>query len=74
MDETGRVFLGFTSALYLAAAWYASSYLKADPHPTRFVALLLLAMAGHFGLILAGDVPTFYFGFALMGLASAGPA
>jgi formate hydrogenlyase subunit 3/multisubunit Na+/H+ antiporter MnhD subunit len=72
LDQTGRVFLGFTSALYLAAAWYASSYLKTDPHPTRFVALLLLAMAGNFGLILAGDVPTFYFGFALMGLASAG--
>jgi formate hydrogenlyase subunit 3/multisubunit Na+/H+ antiporter MnhD subunit len=72
MDETGRVFLAFTSALYLAAAWYASSYLKSDPHPTRFVALLLLAMAGNFGLILAGDVPTFYLGFALMGLASAG--
>ena len=72
MDETGRVFLGFTSALYLAAAWYASSYLRSDPHPTRFVALLLLAMAGNFALILAADVPTFYVGFALMGLASAG--
>jgi formate hydrogenlyase subunit 3/multisubunit Na+/H+ antiporter MnhD subunit len=72
MDDVGRVFLGFTGALYLAAAWYASGNPKADPHPTRFVALLLLAMAGNFGLILAGDVPTFYFGFALMGLASAG--
>ena len=72
MDDVARVFLGFTGALYLAAAWYASSYLEDDPHPTRFVALLLLAMAGNFGLILAGDVPTFYLGFALMGLASAG--
>jgi formate hydrogenlyase subunit 3/multisubunit Na+/H+ antiporter MnhD subunit len=72
MDAVGRVFLGFTSALYLAAAWYASSYQEDDPYPTRFVGLLLLAMAGNFGLILAGDVPTFYLGFALMGLASAG--
>jgi formate hydrogenlyase subunit 3/multisubunit Na+/H+ antiporter MnhD subunit len=29
-------------------------------------------MAGNFALILAADVPTFYAGFALMGLASAG--
>jgi multicomponent Na+:H+ antiporter subunit D len=72
MDQTGRVFLGFTSALYLAAAWYASSDLRDDPHPTRFVVLLLMAMAGNFGLILAGDIPTFYLGFALLGLASAG--
>ncbi len=72
LDPTARVFLGFTSALYLAAAWYAHHYLRNDPAPTRFFVLLLAAMSGNFTLILAGDIATFYVGFALMGLASAG--
>jgi multicomponent Na+:H+ antiporter subunit D len=72
LDETGRVFLAFTGVLYAAAAWYGRSYLQHDAHSTRFLAFLLTAMAGNFGLILAGDVPTFYVGFALLGLASAG--
>jgi formate hydrogenlyase subunit 3/multisubunit Na+/H+ antiporter MnhD subunit len=72
MDETGRVFLGFTSVLYIAAAWYAKRYLEHDPGATRFFVLLLLAMAGNLGLILAGDIPTFFAAFAMMGLASVG--
>jgi formate hydrogenlyase subunit 3/multisubunit Na+/H+ antiporter MnhD subunit len=72
MDPTARVFLGFTSVLYMAAARYASSYLREDERATRFCALFLMAMAGNLGLILAGDVPFFFTAFALMGLASAG--
>ena len=72
MDPTARVFLGFTSALYIASAWYAVGFLKNDHHPRRFFVLFFLAMAGNIGLILAGDVPTFFAAFALMGLSSAG--
>jgi formate hydrogenlyase subunit 3/multisubunit Na+/H+ antiporter MnhD subunit len=72
MDATARVFLGFTSVLYMAAARYASVYLREDERATRFFALFLLAMAGNLGLILAGDVPFFFTAFALMGLTSAG--
>jgi formate hydrogenlyase subunit 3/multisubunit Na+/H+ antiporter MnhD subunit len=72
LDLVGRVFLGFTSALYVASGWYASGYLVNDANPVRFHLFFLLAMAGNFGLILAGDIPTFYTAFALMGLASAG--
>jgi formate hydrogenlyase subunit 3/multisubunit Na+/H+ antiporter MnhD subunit len=72
LDRTGKVFLGFTSVLYMTAAWYAASYLKRDPQASRFFALLLLAMAGNLGLIVAGDIPTFFAGFALMGLTSVG--
>ncbi|MBK9137155.1 MAG: NADH dehydrogenase [Verrucomicrobia bacterium] len=72
LDAVGRVFLAFTSVLYLASGWYARGYLAKDPNPGRFYLFFLLAMAGNFGLILAGDVPAFYTAFALMGLASAG--
>jgi formate hydrogenlyase subunit 3/multisubunit Na+/H+ antiporter MnhD subunit len=72
LDQTGKVFLGFTGLLYMAAAWYARSYLKTDPRKVRFFLLLLLAMGGNLGLILAGDVPTFFASFTVMGLASAG--
>jgi formate hydrogenlyase subunit 3/multisubunit Na+/H+ antiporter MnhD subunit len=72
LDQVGRIFLGFTSVLWSAAGWYAGSYLAKDPHPVRFHVFFLLSMAGNFSLILAGDIPTFYVGFAMMGLASAG--
>jgi formate hydrogenlyase subunit 3/multisubunit Na+/H+ antiporter MnhD subunit len=72
LDTVGRVFVAFTSVLWLVSAWYARGYLAKDANPARFYLFFLLAMAGNFGLILAGDVPTFYAAFALMGLASAG--
>ncbi|MEE4271025.1 MAG: complex I subunit 5 family protein [Thermoanaerobaculales bacterium] len=72
LDDTGRVFLGFTGVLYVAAAWYARNYLRGDPVIVRFFIFLLLAMAGNFGLIVAGDIPTFFAAFAVMGLCSAG--
>lgn len=72
LDDVGRVFLGFTSVLWLASAWYARGYLAKDAEPVRFWEFFLAAMAGNFGLILAADIPMFYVGFAVMGLASAG--
>lgn len=72
LDAVGRIFLGFTSVLWLTSGWYARAYLAEDSNPVRFHLFFLLAMAGNFGLILAADVPTFYVCFTLMGLASAG--
>jgi len=72
LDQTGKVFIGFTGLLYMTAAWYARSYLKDDPVKIRFFFLLLLAMGGNLGLILADDIPTFFASFAIMGFASAG--
>lgn len=72
LDHVGRVFLGFTSVLWLASAWYARGYLAKDAEPIRFWGFFLVAMAGNFALILAADIPTFYVGFAVMGFASAG--
>jgi multicomponent Na+:H+ antiporter subunit D len=72
LDQTAKVFLGFTSVLYMAAAWFAKNSLRNDPRIVRFFVLLLIAMGGNLGLIIAGDVPTFFASFALMGLSSAG--
>jgi formate hydrogenlyase subunit 3/multisubunit Na+/H+ antiporter MnhD subunit len=71
LDAVGRVFLGFTSALWLAAGWYARDTISRSSNPVRFHLFFLLSMAGNFTLILAGDIPTFYLGFAVMGLTSA---
>ena len=48
------------------------NYLRPQWPRVVLLALLLLAMAGNLGLIVAGDIPTFFAGFALMGLTSVG--
>lgn len=72
MDDTARIFLGFTSVLYIVSAWQARGYMKGDAHRFRFFAFLLACMSGNLGVILAADIPSFYLSFAVMGLASAG--
>ena len=72
LDQTGKVFLGCTGLLYMAAAWDARSYLEHDPVKVRFFLLLLIAMGSNLGLILSDDIPTFFASIAVMGLASAG--
>ena len=71
-DDISQVFMLFTSILWLAAAWYAQTYLAEDQRRTRFYLLFLLAMAGNFTVIVANDIPSFYIGFALMSFASTG--
>ncbi len=72
LDETGRLFLFFTSALWLAGGLYAAGYLRDDKHRAGFGAFYLAAMAGNIGLILAQDMASFYVFFALMSFASYG--
>ena len=71
-DFVAKVFLLFTSILWLAAGWYGQAYLAQDKTRFRFYLFFLLAMAGNFILIVANDIPSFYIGFALMSLTSAG--
>jgi hydrogenase-4 component B len=70
--ETGRIFLAFTSVLWLAAGLYAATTMRAGPHAGRFRVFFLLAMAGNLWLIVGQDLASFYLGFSLMGLASYG--
>jgi formate hydrogenlyase subunit 3/multisubunit Na+/H+ antiporter MnhD subunit len=72
VDPTGRIFLFFTSVLWLLAGIYAQSYLASDPRRVKFFFFFLLSMSGNFGLIISHDVASFYVFFALMSFASYG--
>jgi len=66
VDETGRMFLLFTSFVWLIAGWFARGYLHGDQKRTRFWAFFLATQTGNLGLCLALDAATFYLLFALM--------
>jgi formate hydrogenlyase subunit 3/multisubunit Na+/H+ antiporter MnhD subunit len=72
LDETGRLFLFFTSLLWLASGWYSRGYLVKDPLRAEFFLFYLLAMSGNFGVIMARDLITFIFFFSLMSFAAYG--
>jgi formate hydrogenlyase subunit 3/multisubunit Na+/H+ antiporter MnhD subunit len=72
LDQTGRVFLLFSSLLWLAASLYAAGSPSAARNTARFRIFFLLAMSGNLGLIVAQDMVSFYLGFTLMGLAAYG--
>lgn len=72
LDDTGRVFLLFTSVLWAAAGLYAAFYMKEDAGKRRFFFFHLLCMAGNTGLIVSRDIPGFYMFFALMSLSAYG--
>ena len=72
VDATARIFLLFTALLWTCAGVYAKSYLHHDDTRYRFFAFFLLTMSGNLGLILAQDMVSFYFLFALMTFAAYG--
>jgi formate hydrogenlyase subunit 3/multisubunit Na+/H+ antiporter MnhD subunit len=63
-------FLLLSGSLWIAATWFARHYMEHGPHPDRYHVFHRLAMTGNFGLILAQDLATFYFFFAMMSLSS----
>ncbi|MFN3750296.1 MAG: proton-conducting transporter membrane subunit [Thiobacillus sp.] len=72
VDDTGRVFLLFTSLIWLAAGWYARVWLADDPRRARFMVFFLLTQAGNLGACLALDAAGFYAFYALMSFAAYG--
>jgi hydrogenase-4 component B len=72
LDEIGRIFLIFTSILWIAAGIHAAASMRGTPHVGRFNTFFLLAMAGNLWLIVGQDLVSFYVGFALMGISSYG--
>ena len=72
LDETGRLFLGFTAVVWLLAGWYARGYLAGDPRRHVFWSFYLATAAGNLGVCLAGDAASFYLLFALMTFAAYG--
>ncbi|TDT43364.1 formate hydrogenlyase subunit 3/multisubunit Na+/H+ antiporter MnhD subunit [Halospina denitrificans] len=71
LDELRRVFLLLTACLWTTAGLYAAGYLHGE-HLRRFCAFWGLTLAGNLGLIMAGDIASFYSFFALMTFAAYG--
>jgi formate hydrogenlyase subunit 3/multisubunit Na+/H+ antiporter MnhD subunit len=71
LGHSGPAFLFFTAVLWTLAGWYAVGYFKKGVGG-GFAAFWLLTMAGNFGLVLAGDLPSFYSFFTLMTLSAYG--
>ncbi len=72
LDGTARIFLLFTSLLWLLAGVYARGYMADDPRAQGFWRYFLLTMAGNLGLVLASDMASFYLFFAIMSFSSYG--
>ncbi len=72
LDATGQVFLLLSTLLWTVAGVYAYAYFPQSAQRSRFYAFFMLAMAGNFALIVAQDLPSFYFGFTLMSFAAYG--
>jgi hydrogenase-4 component B len=72
VDSSGRVFLFFTALLWMLSGIFAQGYLSTDKRRHEFFFFYLLAMSGNLGVILAGDLITFYLFFALMSFSSYG--
>ncbi|MGD8234635.1 MAG: proton-conducting transporter membrane subunit [Chromatiales bacterium] len=72
IDDTGRLFLLYSSLVWLAASLYTLLRPALATGRSRFRIAFLLAMSGNFLLILAADMLSFYLGFALMGLSAYG--
>jgi formate hydrogenlyase subunit 3/multisubunit Na+/H+ antiporter MnhD subunit len=72
VDDTGRVFLLFTAALWIACGAYARAHVAQGQRSHRFTAFFLVSMAGNLGVVLAADAISFYCFFAVMSFASYG--
>ena len=72
LDQTGQAFLLFTALIWLAAGWFARSWLADDKRRHVFTGFFLLTLTGNLGVCLAFDAAGFYGFFALMSLAAYG--
>jgi formate hydrogenlyase subunit 3/multisubunit Na+/H+ antiporter MnhD subunit len=72
IDNTGRLFLFFSSLTWFTAALYSLLRPSLATCRGRFRIAFLLAMSGNFLLIVAADMLSFYLGFALMGISAYG--
>lgn len=71
-DLTHKVFLRFTSLLWMFSACFGLGYLKSDQNANRFWLLWLMTLAGNLGLLISQDIISFYTFFALMTFSAYG--
>lgn len=72
LDKSNLLFWIVASYLWFFATWFSQVYFKKHERKTEFMFYFLLAMSGNFTLILAADIASFYFSFALMSFLSYG--
>jgi formate hydrogenlyase subunit 3/multisubunit Na+/H+ antiporter MnhD subunit len=72
VDQISQMFLLLTALLWSVAGLYARYYHANDPDRHRFGFFFLLTMTGNLGLIVSGDIVTFYTSFALMTFSAYG--
>ena len=72
LDDTGRVFLGFSALVWFVATLYARAYLSTDKRRHVFGTFFFVTQVGNLGVCVAGDAVSFYFFFALMTFAAYG--
>ncbi len=71
LDDSSRYFLLLTSLVWLTAGLHARPAHARAEKPGFFI-LFLLAMSGNLGVVVAGDILSFYLSFALMSFAAYG--
>jgi len=69
LDDAGRLLLGMTAGLWLAAGLFAQS-MAGERNLALFTGFWCLTLTGNLGVFLAGDVITFYVAFAAVSLAA----
>lgn len=72
LDMLALVFLSFSALIWLFAGLSIRAEIDEPKQARRLQAFHLLAMTGNFGLILAGDLATFYTCFSLLSFAGYG--
>ena len=72
LDVPGAMLLGAAAILWMAAAVYASTYLRGEPNTGSFAAWWLTAMAGNFGVFMAADMASFYLFLAMGSIGAYG--
>lgn len=72
LTEVARLFLLFTSLLWMLAGWYAVPYFVGDKRRHSFGGFYFLSYTGNLGVLIVADIPSFYLFFALMTFAAYG--
>jgi formate hydrogenlyase subunit 3/multisubunit Na+/H+ antiporter MnhD subunit len=72
LDSIGQFYLLFSAVIWLLATLYIIFAPDDQTRQVVYRSLFMLAMAGNMLLIVAGDMASFYLGFAMMGLSAYG--
>lgn len=72
LDPTGGAFLLATALVWTAGGVFAGHRYGRDPGQDTFFVLFALTMAGNLGLVVAGDMITFYLAFVVMAFSAYG--